>query len=267
MAIENLCTERDEKEQEIALLLTNMAAECNQMEERSTQFRENGHCGNSNNPTMDGSENNGSYLYNKISPFVKTLNEYYEKGKESSYVLKYSAETVESGLSYILSRDSQVNGDCQYPQQNGMEDQSYPHPQQAQSQPQQMHHQLPPQQQQQGTVASNPNPSIIQRWNTYLSSESIRSIQYCIEWLKYANSHIQSQVDLLKTSMDEYYVNNQNYQALVQLIIKVKREVVETMRKVVEVVGKYAYGIQFESRNLLRGFILSLPMRLVRFSI
>lgn len=49
---------------------------------------------------------------------------------------------------------------------------------------------------------------------------------------------------------------------LLALASKVKREVVETLRKVVDVMGKYAgQALSLEARNAVRGFILDLPRR------
>jgi hypothetical protein len=56
-------------------------------------------------------------------------------------------------------------------------------------------------------------------------------------------------------------------QPLLQLASNVKKEVVETLRKIVEIVGKYAgMGLSAESRMMIRNGILSLPNRWSRIS-
>lgn len=55
--------------------------------------------------------------------------------------------------------------------------------------------------------------------------------------------------------------------SLLALASSVKKEVVETLRKVVEVIGKYAgNALPLEARNAVRGFILDLPSRWVSFT-
>jgi hypothetical protein len=56
-----------------------------------------------------------------------------------------------------------------------------------------------------------------------------------------------------------------NTDELRTLLINIKRQVAETLRNVVDVVGKYAaHCLPGEARNSVRGFILSLPSRWVR---
>jgi hypothetical protein len=48
------------------------------------------------------------------------------------------------------------------------------------------------------------------------------------------------------------------------LISKVKREIVETLRKVVDMLGKYSSSyLPVDAKHAVRSFILSLPSRLV----
>jgi hypothetical protein len=57
-----------------------------------------------------------------------------------------------------------------------------------------------------------------------------------------------------------------NTDELRTLLINIKRQVAETLRNVVDVVGKYAaHCLPGEARNSVRGFILSLPSRWVCF--
>jgi Transcription factor Opi1 len=53
---------------------------------------------------------------------------------------------------------------------------------------------------------------------------------------------------------------------LVGIVNAVKREIVETIRRVVDVVGRYAgYYLPSDSRQSVRSFILDLPSRLVPY--
>ncbi|KAG9296505.1 hypothetical protein G9A89_015097 [Geosiphon pyriformis] len=98
-----------------------------------------------------------------------------------------------------------------------------------------------------------------------VSEESMKSLKYCLQWLNYANQHIEHQMSVLR----EFIVNltNPSSVALIHTsasstLSSIKREVVETLRKVVEVVSKYAGAcLPEQARENVRRFILSLPNR------
>ncbi|KAI8055511.1 transcription factor Opi1-domain-containing protein [Syncephalis plumigaleata] len=109
-----------------------------------------------------------------------------------------------------------------------------------------------------------------------LSEEGMRSLKYCLEWLSYAVRHIEHQIYLLRSfiaSITDGVSESQNANqeatpsnAVVHpntnTLATIKREVVETLRKVVEVIGRYAGAcLPREARSTVRSFILGLPSR------
>ncbi|KAG8914621.1 hypothetical protein FRC01_003990 [Tulasnella sp. 417] len=101
-----------------------------------------------------------------------------------------------------------------------------------------------------------------------ISEENMKRLKYCLEWLQYATGRIDQQITLLQkflASLDERMSENPG--ALVPLthmrtLADVKRDVVTTVRQVVEVMSKYAGGALPEpARATLRSFILLLPER------
>ncbi|KAG8951818.1 hypothetical protein FRC04_005510 [Tulasnella sp. 424] len=101
-----------------------------------------------------------------------------------------------------------------------------------------------------------------------ISEENMKRLKYCLEWLQYATARIDQQITLLQkflASLDAKMSENPG--ALVPLthmrtLTDVKRDVVTTVRQVVEVMSKYAGGALPEpARATLRSFILLLPER------
>ncbi|CAG8521205.1 69_t:CDS:2, partial [Ambispora leptoticha] len=100
-----------------------------------------------------------------------------------------------------------------------------------------------------------------------VSEESMKSLKYCLQWLHYANQHIEHQITVLR----EFIVNltkqasSSSSGALINTsatstLSSIKREVVETLRKVIEVVSKYAC-LPDQARAKVRTFILNLPSK------
>lgn len=110
----------------------------------------------------------------------------------------------------------------------------------------------------------------------------MRRLKYCLHWLQvrptsdfvilslmilqYATGHIDAQILVLRDFMaslqppsgSNEFVSQQHMQKL----NGVKRDVVETIRQVVDIVSKYAGGALPEpARARVRGFILHLPQR------
>ncbi|KAI9591814.1 transcription factor Opi1-domain-containing protein [Syncephalis fuscata] len=108
-----------------------------------------------------------------------------------------------------------------------------------------------------------------------LSEEGMRSLKYCLEWLSYAVRHIEHQIYLLRSfiaSITDSNANNDDRNEATPSnavahpdtspLATIKREVVETLRKVVEVIGQYAGAcLPREARSTVRSFILGLPSR------
>jgi hypothetical protein len=117
-----------------------------------------------------------------------------------------------------------------------------------------------------------------------VSEESMKSLKYCLQWLQvslahfdlralrtllmptpsqYATAHIEHQVTILrdlivKLNHGELEISH----AALQHLGNIKGDVVQTIRGVVDVVGKYAGGALPEpARGSVKAFILSLPAR------
>jgi hypothetical protein len=100
-----------------------------------------------------------------------------------------------------------------------------------------------------------------------VSEESMKCLKYCLEWLHYAIQHIEQQMNLLRnflvslattsTSTSKHMVKPDN-----SVLASIKKEIVNTLRKVVEVVSKYAgSGLPEQAKAAVRSFILQLPSR------
>jgi hypothetical protein len=97
-----------------------------------------------------------------------------------------------------------------------------------------------------------------------ISEESMKCLKYCLSWLQYAIRHIEQQMNLLQshltssnTSLTAPNVQPKNGRSILSGI---KKDIVDTLRKVVEVITRYAgASLPTQSRQHVRGFILNLP--------
>jgi transcriptional repressor OPI1 len=126
-----------------------------------------------------------------------------------------------------------------------------------------------------------------------MSEESLRSLKYCLSWLRWANEHIGKVIEALKAALDQYDQGSQsstssavtaidwtsdkrNGQQNGQLIVRtdaersalnariaeLKADVLKTLKDVVDIVSKYAGGALPENaRILVRKHLTSLPQR------
>lgn len=117
-----------------------------------------------------------------------------------------------------------------------------------------------------------------------MSEESLRSLKYCLGWLRWANEHIGKVINALKSVLEQYDAAGENQAALTngekgetgQLILRtdaersalnakiaeLKSDVLKTLKDVVDVVSKYAGGALPENaRILVRRHLTSLPQR------
>ncbi|KAI8443215.1 transcription factor Opi1-domain-containing protein [Phakopsora pachyrhizi] len=100
-----------------------------------------------------------------------------------------------------------------------------------------------------------------------VSEESMKSLKYCLQWLHYATVHLDHQITVLRDFIASLNVHRGSSDALisptaVQTLADIKREVVETIRKVVDVVSKYAGGaLPEQAKVFVRNIILGLPLR------
>ncbi|ORX85576.1 Opi1-domain-containing protein [Basidiobolus meristosporus CBS 931.73] len=117
------------------------------------------------------------------------------------------------------------------------------------------------------------------RWEQYLveastaagagaavfSEESMKALKYCLQWLQFASHNIDTQIGLLREFLLRLSQPDSNSSAIAvasPTLASIKREVIETLRKVVDVVGRYAGAcLPGEARNRVRNFILNLPGR------
>jgi transcriptional repressor OPI1 len=116
-----------------------------------------------------------------------------------------------------------------------------------------------------------------------MSEESLRSLKYCLGWLRWANEHIGKVILALKTVLEQYDQGSAEDSGKIegsgsegQLIIRsdaersalnakiaeLKRDVLKTLKEVVDIVSKYAGGALPENaRDLVRRHLTSLPQR------
>lgn len=110
-----------------------------------------------------------------------------------------------------------------------------------------------------------------------MSEESLRSLRYCLSWLRWANERLGRVIYSLNTvlkrweegqrqeTMPEPAVSNNEkpgQAALAARIQELKEVVLQTLKQVVEVVSNYAGGALPENaRNLVHRHITSLPLR------
>ncbi|ROW01890.1 hypothetical protein VMCG_05596 [Cytospora schulzeri] len=119
-----------------------------------------------------------------------------------------------------------------------------------------------------------------------MSDESLRSLKYCLSWLRWANEHIGRVISALKEALDKYgnYPNGssshedqimtgagntsgghddeQARRALGARIDALRADVLKTLQGVIETVSKYAGGaLPDNARVLVRRHLTSLPQR------
>jgi hypothetical protein len=114
-----------------------------------------------------------------------------------------------------------------------------------------------------------------------LTDDMARGIRYCMQWLQHAIQIIDAQITHLLRFLAKLGVSLGSHMSnaigleisdtmvpanddLKTLLATMKRQVAEILKKVVEVVGKYAaVCLPGEARNSVKSFILSLPSRWV----
>ncbi|KAJ5223405.1 hypothetical protein N7468_007947 [Penicillium chermesinum] len=102
-----------------------------------------------------------------------------------------------------------------------------------------------------------------------MSEESLRSLQYCLTWLRWANSRLGKSIVALQRAMTEWESQRKSQaeggastSLLTQRIQAVREDVLSTLKQVVDVVSKYAGGALPENaRHLVRRHLTSLPHR------
>ncbi|KAH8890207.1 Opi1-domain-containing protein, partial [Thozetella sp. PMI_491] len=145
----------------------------------------------------------------------------------------------------------------------------------------------------QGQLTSRPTSSGSAAWQQRLimstsglsiamSEESLRSLKYCLQWLRWANEHIAKVIATLKTTLEQYEKPGsedelmhgveqngsvegggvENRSEVAARINLLKIEVLKTLRDVIDTVSKYAGGALPENaRELVKRHLTSLPQR------
>ncbi|ORY72175.1 transcription factor Opi1-domain-containing protein [Pseudomassariella vexata] len=113
-----------------------------------------------------------------------------------------------------------------------------------------------------------------------MSEESLRSLKYCLSWLRWANVHIGNVINSLKTTMDRFErpqasadgdepmrgVNHgedaRDRHEMAVRITALRADVLKTLQGVISTVSRYAGGALPENaRILVRRHLTSLPQR------
>ncbi|KAF4998227.1 hypothetical protein FGRMN_3276 [Fusarium graminum] len=107
-----------------------------------------------------------------------------------------------------------------------------------------------------------------------MSEESLRSLKYCLHWLRWANDHISRVITALRTTLEQYESvspesetgeRSEDPQSRTQLAARIsslKNDVLRTLRDAINTVSKYAGGALPENaRILVRRHLTSLPQR------
>ncbi|KAL4926073.1 putative clock controled protein (Ccg-8) [Aspergillus undulatus] len=100
-----------------------------------------------------------------------------------------------------------------------------------------------------------------------MSEESLKSLTYCLTWLKWANGRLGKSIIALQETLKEWESssekNGEGHQTfLSQRLQALKQDVLSTIKQVMNVVSKYAGGALPENaRHLVRRHLTSLPHR------
>ncbi|KAI0796126.1 transcription factor Opi1-domain-containing protein [Abortiporus biennis] len=112
-----------------------------------------------------------------------------------------------------------------------------------------------------------------------VSEESMRRLKYCLQWLLYATEHIDQQILVLRDFIASLQIHEAGSSSTspssspssrtysqdphhLHTLSTIRKDVVDTIRQVVDVVSKYAGGALPEPAKLrVRSFILTLPQR------
>ncbi|KAK9324142.1 transcription factor Opi1-domain-containing protein [Lipomyces orientalis] len=227
-----------------------------------------------------------SELFNRMSNYtlVSSAVKAYESGKSYSRGFKYGAEMVESVARPVVRRFEPLEGFA-LRQLDRLE---------RKSTSSDVEKQAPLSPRTHVDVTQSPSSSS-SRWHAVItnasgltvamSEESLKSLRYCLQWLKYANSHLTKAVDTLRALLEEQHQRSQQtlpltqpadsssgastsiqqQQGRSQLLARVaetKADIVATIKKVVGVVSTYAGAALPEpARSHVRGYLLILPSR------
>jgi len=94
----------------------------------------------------------------------------------------------------------------------------------------------------------------------------MKCLKYCLNWLQYAVNHIDQQMTILRNFLVSLATSStpSSSQTVARpspsILSAVKKEIIDTLRKVVEVISKYAgTSLPAQARSAVRGLIINLP--------
>lgn len=95
-----------------------------------------------------------------------------------------------------------------------------------------------------------------------MSDESLRSLKYCLTWLRWAGEHIGRVLAVLTGLLEQSQNQNLTEGEMNRKVQELKADVLKTLKDVVEIVSKYAGGALPENAKVLvRRHLTSLPAR------
>lgn len=241
--------------------------------------------------STSSSNNKRTFNAGFLNPLVSSAAKIYEHGKSFSPRFKYSAEKLESVISYGMNSNTATNNDSTTtpsPTTNTTPTSTTTIP------PLNNQIQHSPSSSSSATKAVNKKPRTRSAWQgvlvtassiaTSLSYENKQRLRYCLHILKLANTHIASKVNQLQELLQEERAtamaqsiaanhvphynnpNNNNNQDknnfLGQKVNLIKRDIVWTIRKVITALSTYAgNSLPEPARSHVRNYILRLPAR------
>ena len=105
---------------------------------------------------------------------------------------------------------------------------------------------------------SEPNSHLIpsSSWLS-ISNDVLKQIKYVLSWIQYAINKIDQQLFILVSHV------RHNDHDFMQVVTTVKRDLVDTVRRVVEVIGRYAVIVlPRDASSLVKRYILNLPSKM-----
>jgi hypothetical protein len=223
-------------------------------------------------------------------PIINSIGNVYEKSK-TIRVVKYSAESAESLLKPVLNTLEPAFAPLDRFACNQLDKLGFPNNEARRRKAMQKVLKEENTQDLQQDVVSQDKPEK-KKWHQVVGSkvgsmmltdDMARGIRYCMQWLQHAIQIIDAQIThllrflaKLGVSLGSHLSNAIGLEVsdtmvpanddLKTLLATMKRQVAEILKKVVEVVGKYAaVCLPGEARNSVKSFILSLPSRWVTF--
>ncbi|KAH8921982.1 Opi1-domain-containing protein [Atractiella rhizophila] len=97
-----------------------------------------------------------------------------------------------------------------------------------------------------------------------VSEESLKSLKYCLHWLQYASARLEHQLAVLQNFISSLSAPAPSDALIspsaVHTLTQIRRDVVDTIRKVVDVVAKYSgAALPEHARRFVKQSIMSLP--------